>query len=110
MVNLTDDQVDKIQEWAAQTRYVKEVRLFGSRAKGSARPDSDIDLAITVGGSDDGVVRGNYFAVGPEWQRQLSDLLGLNAHVGCYNDPDTDVVRRSCDECSLILFQRHASP
>jgi predicted nucleotidyltransferase len=49
MVNLTDDQVDKIREWAAQTRYVKEVRLFGSRAKGSARPDSDIDLAITVG-------------------------------------------------------------
>lgn len=110
MVNLTDDQVDKIREWSAQTRYVKEVRLFGSRAKGSARPDSDIDLAITVGGSDDGVVRGNYFAVGPEWQRQLSDLLGLNAHVGCYNDPDTDAVRRSCDECSLILFQRHASP
>jgi predicted nucleotidyltransferase len=71
MVNLTDDQVDKIREWAAQTRYVKEVRLFGSRAKGSARPDSDIDLAITVGGSDDGVVRGNYFAVGPEWQRQF---------------------------------------
>jgi hypothetical protein len=30
--------------------------------------------------------------------------------VGCYNDPDTDAVRRSCDECSLILFQRHASP
>ena len=110
MVNLTDDQVDKIRELAAQTRYVKEVRLFGSRAKGSARPDSDIDLAITVGGSDDGVVRGNYFAVGPEWQRQLSDLLGLNAHVGCNNDPDTDAVRRSCDECSLILFQRHASP
>ena len=34
MVNLTDDQVDKIREWAAQTGYVKEVRIFGSRAKG----------------------------------------------------------------------------
>jgi hypothetical protein len=34
MVNLTDDQVDKIREWAAQTRYVKEVgySVAGRRA------------------------------------------------------------------------------
>jgi Nucleotidyltransferase domain len=51
-VNLTAEMVEMIQEWAATTHYVREVRLFGSRAKGGTAPDSDIDLAITVAGND----------------------------------------------------------
>jgi len=38
----------KIQDWAARTRAVLEVWLFGSRARGTARPDSDVDLAIVL--------------------------------------------------------------
>lgn len=38
-----------------------EVRLFGSHARGDARPDSDIDLLITV--TDDWLARHNRFEV-----------------------------------------------
>jgi len=38
-----------------------EVRLFGSHARGNARPDSDIDLLITV--SDDWLAQHNRFEV-----------------------------------------------
>jgi predicted nucleotidyltransferase len=38
-----------------------EVRLFGSHARGDARPDSDIDLLITV--SDDWLAQHNRFEV-----------------------------------------------
>ena len=51
-MNLTDHQQWIIKEWALRTPHVVEVRLFGSRAKGTAKPDSDIDLAITVGGDE----------------------------------------------------------
>jgi predicted nucleotidyltransferase len=48
-MDLTEHQVRAIKEWAQSARYAQEVRLFGSRAKGCARPDSDVDLAITAG-------------------------------------------------------------
>lgn len=47
---------ERILEIAAKYG-VREVRVFGSRARGDARPDDDLDLLITPGRynpSDDG--------------------------------------------------------
>jgi predicted nucleotidyltransferase len=38
----------EIESWAEQRNEVSEVWLFGSRAKGSARDDSDMDLALIL--------------------------------------------------------------
>ena len=46
MGDLPADAVRLIREWAARTDSVREVWLFGSRAKGTSRPDSDIDIGI----------------------------------------------------------------
>ena len=48
-MDLTEQQVCYIQEWAERAGVVETVRLYGSRAKDSARPDSDVNLALTVG-------------------------------------------------------------
>jgi predicted nucleotidyltransferase len=98
-----------IREWAAHTRYVDEVRLFGSRAKGNAKPGSDVDLAITVGGSDPGNILGNYFAESQRWQDELTKLIEAKAHVALYNDADRKLVRRACDECSMLLYPTEAA-
>ena len=37
-----------IREWAEAQPRIAAVYLFGSRAKGTARPDCDIDLAIIL--------------------------------------------------------------
>jgi predicted nucleotidyltransferase len=103
-MDLTEQQVRTIQDWAQTTRYVSEVRLFGSRAKGCARPDSDIDLAITVGGTNPGLILGNYLAMDQRWQDELSSLLSRKVHVALYNDADPEPVRNACDECSVLLF------
>lgn len=63
-----------------RTAYLREIRLFGSRARGAA-PDSDIDLAVTVGGDDPGTVRGHYCAESKRWQDQLTALLEAEVHV-----------------------------
>ena len=54
--------------------YVETVHLYGSRDKGSARPDSDVDLASTAS-------VGNYVRFADEWQRDLSDALKLLAEL-----------------------------
>ena len=98
-MDLTEEQVRYIQEWADRTGVVETVRLYGSRAKGNARPDSDVDLALTVG-------TGHYVRFADEWQRELSYALVLNVMLKQYNSPADDTVRRYCDEFSVVLFQR----
>ena len=43
-MQLTEEQRDAIIAWAERTPQVQAVMLFGSRCKGTARPDSDVDL------------------------------------------------------------------
>ena len=104
-MDLSEQHEKIIKEWAASTRYIQAVRLFGSRARGRA-PDSDVDLAVTVGGATPEEARGNYYAEKARWQQELTALLGMQADVELYNESGDDTVRRSCDECSKFLFER----
>ena len=103
-MNLTPEQTNTIRQWGEKTQYVIEIRLFGSRARGDGGEKSDIDLAVTIGTDDPGTVLGIYYARGQKWQAELTSLLGTKVHVGLYDDPEIDIVRRSCDDCSVMLF------
>jgi predicted nucleotidyltransferase len=104
-MSLTAEQSRTIREWGKTTQYVSEVRLFGSHATGLTTEQSDIDLAIKIESNDPGnTVLGIYFALGEGWQDELGTLLASKVHVGLYNDPNSDVVRQSCDKCSVTLF------
>src|SRR5262245_60768338 len=48
VAQLTEQQVVAIIAWAKKTPEVHAVMLFGSRCKGTARPNSDVDLAIVM--------------------------------------------------------------
>jgi predicted nucleotidyltransferase len=98
-MDLTEQQVRYIQEWAERAGVVETVRLYGSRAKGIARSDSDVNLALTVGTSQ-------YVRFLNEWQKELSDALILKVMLKQYNSPADDTVRRYCDEFSVVLFPR----
>lgn len=49
---VTEGDLATIREWAARHPEIVAVYLYGSRARGDHRPDSDIDLAIVMGGDD----------------------------------------------------------
>ena len=104
-MDLTEAQQLIIRDWAARTPLIEEVRLFGSRAMGGARLDSDIDLALTVAsGASAATVEGHYAALGQHWQRELDALLApIKAHVNLYNAGLGDTVRKAC-EFSVLLY------
>jgi len=104
-MDLTEKQVRAIRDWAEGARYVEEVRLFGSRVRSGGPSDRDVDLAITVGGSDPGTARGHYYALSKKWQGELTTMLGVKAHVNLYNEPHDETVRRACDESSVLLWR-----
>ena len=65
-----------LRQMAAQIREEipgAEVRMFGSHAHGQARPDSDIDLLITV--TDDWLSHHNRFEVLDRLRWRLSQPL-----------------------------------
>ena len=64
-----------------------EVRLFGSRARGQARPDSDVDLLITA--PDAWLAQRDRFTL-------LGDLWGAVAQP----DLSVDLVLHSCTEAN----------
>jgi predicted nucleotidyltransferase len=64
-----------------------EVRLFGSHARGQARPDSDVDLLITA--PDSCLVQCDRFAL-------LAELWGAVAQP----DLSVDLVLHSCSEAN----------
>jgi hypothetical protein len=62
-----------------RARGVRHVALFGSRARGNARPDSDIDILIELD---------------PEARVTVFDYVGLKAYVAGLFDGPVDVVSR----------------
>lgn len=60
---------------------VAAVYLFGSRANGTAGPDSDIDVAVLFGAAPSRTLDGPRFAIEGELERELAapvDLVVLN--------------------------------
>jgi predicted nucleotidyltransferase len=93
-MNITDGQVAAIREWAeSHSSCVLGVHLFGSRARGDHRADSDIDIAILLDTRDAdpplmGRCFGLYIAVGDDWQEELSRRLGVHVSLEAYGEDD----------------------
>ncbi len=77
--------------WAVSKERIRELHLFGSRAKGDFLVESDVDLAYVLTGSDPGeVLAYSMFETG-EWQQELQALLNAPVQLELA-DPETDTV------------------
>jgi predicted nucleotidyltransferase len=47
-MDMRDEWITSLRSWAANNDCVHELWLFGSRAKGVSRADSDIDIALAL--------------------------------------------------------------
>jgi predicted nucleotidyltransferase len=66
-----------IVAWAKSTRGVDELWLFGSRAKGTSRPGSDVDIAVALvpaRGADDWALS-DFLAFFSAWRSTLGRIV-----------------------------------
>lgn len=97
-IDLDDASRELITAWAAATNCVREIWLFGSRARGDSRPDSDIDLAILLmpPSGKTNWAYGDYCGLGDQWKQQLITMLGrhISLEAICAGSDGYDVVMR----------------
>jgi len=99
--------VDAIRQWAAGNPIVERVHIFGSRVRGTHRPDSDLDVAI-----EHGVLPGDadHFTTGlcerSTWCSELQALTKCKVDVWSYRPGETPTVEAGITESSVIVYER----
>jgi predicted nucleotidyltransferase len=82
-MDMRDEWLHDLRAWAKANGNVRELWLFGSRANGRSRPESDVDIAIVLmratGGTDWAL--GNYFALHSDWKRELEEIVGRHVSL-----------------------------
>jgi predicted nucleotidyltransferase len=82
---LPDEWLSGLRAWASKNGSVCELWLFGSRADGTSRLDSDVDIGIGLmppSGNHNWAL-GNFAALKGEWQSELEAIVGR--HVSLEN-------------------------
>src|SRR5690348_1567875 len=86
---IPSEWIAKIQDWARHHDRIAAVYLFGSRAKGLHRPDSDVDLAVLIDGSDPDERDAYGICVAALWRAEIVGLLPLPIDF-IFAHPETD--------------------
>jgi predicted nucleotidyltransferase len=92
-MDMQDEWLRRLRAWAKANDSVRQLWLFGSRATGRSRPDSDVDLALALmppKGKHDWAL-GNYFALESKWKQQLEEIVGCHVSLQPLV-PDSDLV------------------
>lgn len=78
--------VATLRAWAERERLIEALYVFGSRATGAARPDSDLDIAVLLCGSENTRLC-NWIENGNRWETELRSLLPVEVDLDL-GDPD----------------------
>jgi predicted nucleotidyltransferase len=82
-MDMPDEWLRGLRSWASANDCVRELWLFGSRATGETRPESDVDLAVALmppAGNTDWAFA-TYCESKPEWKRQLEKIVGRHVSL-----------------------------
>jgi uncharacterized protein len=113
-ISLDNDIGAAVSSWAIGEPLVRRVYLFGSRAKGTARPDSDIDLAILheidpeVAASCDPSVAHwmTWWVHEKRWSDGVQERLVHRAHVQPIDRDSRHIVIPALKQCRVCLYRR----
>ena len=108
MTGVESKVTDSIVRWAAEHPEVCRVWIFGSRAKDTHRPESDIDIAVElepVGDSEETLTR--WIAHADLWRSELRSRVVPKVDLEWF-DPDgnTPTIEAGLNEAKVLIYER----
>jgi uncharacterized protein len=93
-----------LKEWARGKPDIQRVWIYGSRLRGTQRPDSDLDLSIEIGPFEtDSDMQLRWMDEVKGWRAQLQSISPYKVHVEMYG---TEFTRQYIACCSMLVYER----
>lgn len=104
VMDVNDQTVGRLREWAAKKSAVRRLWLFGSRARGDWHFTSDVDLAIELmpPKEEHDWALGDYTALHKRWRVELGLICGPLSLVAFRDD-----LNKPFDPRIICLWSRH---
>jgi predicted nucleotidyltransferase len=82
-MDMRDEWIRDLGAWASQNGNVRELWLFGSRADGRSKPDSDVDIGVGLMPPTDDYnwAFANFIAFRSDWRRELEMIVGRHVSL-----------------------------
>ena len=100
------DLTDRIACWASKERWIAAVYMFGSRVKGTAHEDSDLDIAVRLNLSDEGEALGWFMGEEKRWEQELNSLVPYKVHLELYHAVATNNVVSYVSDHGIMIWER----
>jgi predicted nucleotidyltransferase len=82
-MDMRNEWLTALRSWASANGNVRELWLFGSRAKGTSHRDSDVDIGLALmppDGTHDYAL-GNFVALELQWKAELQAIVGRHVSL-----------------------------
>lgn len=94
-----------IAEWAKNDPLIQSVYVYGSYAKGVARPDSDLDVAVKLSSPDD-VVYADFIFEAERWKAELQAKIDVPVDLDLCHPEEAPHVWEYLKEASILVYER----
>ena len=97
---------ETLRAWASEKPFVRRVWIYGSRAKGTPKPDSDLDVALEIDpvGNDEGSYT-SFLHEAEGWRAELRPQLEYQLHLKWY-DASNAPVREGVNSAGILVYER----
>ena len=104
---------DALAEWAASKPLVNRLWIFGSRARGDHRPDSDLDIAIELdlsaaNGCDDSGGFATWCFDTKGWREELEQIAGHTVDMQHFAGDETPTIKGGLEQASELIYIKPA--
>ena len=102
---IPDGVAAKLRSWAETHPSINRVWAFGSRARGAARSDSELDIAVELT-PDDGNPDAEWIEMAACWRRELTALVATPAIDLWSVGPEDRIVRSAIKADGVLIYER----
>jgi predicted nucleotidyltransferase len=103
-----EELAPRVAAWAAPHPHIKAIYVFGSRFRGNARADSDLDLSIELNSPADALLA-DFIIAAKGWRAELSALLGCRVDLQLANQKESPKVWEYLNLGCAVIYQRHST-